>query len=270
MKEININAICTIAEKAGNIILGYYMDINAVITYKSDESPLTIADLESDRYIKKALSERYGIPVLSEEEPFSYEHRKDWDLYFLVDPLDGTKEYIDRNGEFTVNIALIRNNKPVLGVIYSPVLSELYYAKEGVGAFLKKDGIINRLPYIEQNNTTLIATGSRKHSTDMDAEFYRLNKIEHIVAKGSSLKFCSVASGAATIYPRFQGSKEWDIAAGHIIAKESGCLIIDLVTGREPEYNKESLRNNYFIVCTGQVVLSSIRYPDSSTIPVRT
>lgn len=268
MKNIHLTTICEIAENAGTIILSHYENQNTGITYKSDDSPLTIADLESDRYIRAALTEQYAMPVLSEEEPIPYEQRKDWNIFFLVDPLDGTKEFLDKNGEFTVNIALIRDRRPVLGVIYCPALSELYYAEEGTGAFLKKDGIITRLPVTEQNNTTLIATGSRKHSTAMDAEFYRLNTIEHTVAKGSSLKFCSVASGAATIYPRFQGSMEWDIAAGHIIAKESGCLMIDLGTGQEPEYNKESLRNNYFIVCAGNVALSSIRFPDSSKKPV--
>jgi 3'(2'), 5'-bisphosphate nucleotidase len=204
--------------------------------------------------------------VISEEQPVGYEDRKDWDTFFLVDPLDGTKDFIDKNGEFTVNIALIKNKKPVLGVIYAPALGELYAAVAGEGAVLEKNNRTYRLPCSQPGSGERTVTGSRKHRSPLDATFQELNDIQTVVPRGSSLKFCAVASGAATLYPRFQGSMEWDIAAGHIIATESGCGILDLTTGREPDYNKKSLLNNYFIVHAGSLDPSSLHYPENYTI----
>jgi len=250
-----------IAIEAGKIILKYYND-DTEIKYKADESPLTLADLKSDEYIKTKLSNHFDTPIISEESPIDFAERKDWNEFFLVDPLDGTKEFINKNGEFTVNIALIRNKKPVMGVIYAPALDEIYYAAEGEGAFKEKNGVT-----IELNNRRIfrekrIATASRSHMSEIDKQFFELNNINEFKPAGSSLKFCSVASGESDIYPRFQGSMEWDIAAGHIIAKEAGCKITDLLTGTEPEYNKESMLNNFFIVYSPEIYYSKLKIPE--------
>jgi len=265
MNNHMLSTITRIAKEAGRIILDYYQSPDDGIEYKADNSPLTLADKGSDAYIRSELEKQFPIPVISEEKPIPYEERKDWDAFFLVDPLDGTKDFIGKNGEFTVNIALIRNKKPVLGVIYAPATGELYYATKGNGAFLEKDDKIYRLPCSKQKPGERTVTGSRKHSSKLDAEFQDLNDIKTILPRGSSLKFCAVAAGAATLYPRFQGSMEWDIAAGHIIATESGCGIVDLTTGKEPDYNKKSLLNNYFIVHAGCLDPSSLRYPENKT-----
>lgn len=250
-----------IATEAGKITLKYYD--NKDIKYKADESPLTLADIKSDEYIRSELSKNFDIPIISEESPVDFADRKNWTEFFLVDPLDGTKEFINKNGEFTVNIALIRNKKPVMGVIYAPALDEIYYASEGNGAFMEKNGIITELNNKSVFREKTIATASRSHMSEIDKKFFELNNINEFKPAGSSLKFCSVASGESDIYPRFQGSMEWDIAAGHIIAKEAGCRITDLLTGKDPEYNKESMLNNFFIVYSPEIYYSKLKIPES-------
>lgn len=257
-----LKELIEISKNAGDIILTHYNNSEPGISYKDDESPLTKADLESDAYIGKSLKNLYNIPIISEENYPDYSIRKDFKEFFLVDPLDGTKEFIEKNGEFTVNIAYVIGNIPVMGVIYAPVPEKTYFAAENYGSYMKdKDGI-KKLPLNEPDGTVFTATGSRKHSTALDSEFMKINNIQNIVPAGSSLKFCKVAEGLAHFYPRFQGSMEWDIAAGHIIAKEAGCSLIDLKTLKEPYYNKESLKNNYFLVLKKGMDLESIKIPD--------
>jgi len=251
-----------ISQKAGDLVLKYYHNPQQGIQLKGDDSPLTNADLASDRYIDGRLKDEYGLPIISEENYPDYNKRKDYSEFFLVDPLDGTKEFIDKNGEFTVNIAYIVENRPVMGVIYAPALGITYYAEENSGAYMKEQENIEKMPYTTPEDGFPTATGSRKHSTELDSEFMHLNNIQEVVPAGSSLKFCKVAAGLATFYPRFQGSMEWDIAAGHIIAKEAGCAVIDLKTGEDPQYNKESLRNNYFLVLKKGMELSSVKIPE--------
>ena len=257
-----LTEIITISRDAGDIILKYYNDPALSVRLKEDESPLTLADTASNDYICTKLEELYNIPIISEEKYQDYEQRKNYSDFFLVDPLDGTKEFIEGRGEFTVNIAYVKNNKPFIGVIHTPVSKTTYFASHNSDSFVKDEQGIRKLPLHTPPDNTITATGSRKHSSSLDSEFARLNNIEEVIPAGSSLKFCKIAMGSAHLYPRFQGSMEWDIAAGHIIAKEAGCSLIDLKTGKEPLYNKQSLLNNYFLVLGRGIDISSIKIPE--------
>ncbi len=255
-----LSKMIVICEKAGDIILSYYNENRKAIETKDDDSPLTKADLESDRYIWDSLGQ--DIPIISEENYPEYEDRKDFCEFFLVDPLDGTKEFLDGNGEFTVNIAYLKDKRPVMGVIHAPVLKTTFFAAEGLGAYRKDQDGISKLPLNKLTGENLIATGSRKHSTCQDEQFMHDNGITDVRPAGSSLKFCEVAMGNAHMYPRFQGSMEWDIAAAHIIVNEAGCKIYDLVTLEEPLYNKTSLKNDHFLVLGQGPDISSIKLPE--------
>ena len=193
-----------------------------------------------------------GIPILSEEgKEIPYEERKNWNRLWIVDPLDGTKEFIKRNGEFTVNIALIENGKPSLGVIYVPVKNQLYTGAIGIGAEKKENGRVIQMP-IEQEKRKYRAVGSRSHMSVETEKFFDDLKTRHgeveIVSMGSSLKICLVAEGTADVYPRFAPTMEWDTAAGHAIAGAAGKSLIDVKTNREMVYNREDLLNNWFVV----------------------
>ena len=231
---MNINEellkISNISVEAGRIILDFY-NKNLNITFKADESPLTQADLASNKLITDTIKKiTPNIPILSEEEFIEWDVRKEWKKYWLIDPLDGTKEFIKKNGEFTVNIALIENNRPILGVIYAPVSNELYFAKKNFGSFkILTSKQLNTLDNakkisIKINKTNKVnIIGSRSHSNPILNKWVSKNFNDfQILQKGSSLKFCLIAEGFADIYPRFGPTSEWDIAAGHIILEEAG------------------------------------------------
>lgn len=246
--------------EAGKKILDIYGSGDFGIEIKKDNSPLTEADIASNNVIIKYL-EKTGIPVLSEESSKTgYSIRKEWKRFWLVDPLDGTKEFIKRNGEFTVNIALIEDSYPVMGVIYAPVTGELYYGDKENGSFRTKvkedentDSALKnavRLPAETSDNYTLVV--SRSHMNDETEAFVNSKKKEKgtikTLSRGSSLKICMVAEGKADCYPRFGPTMEWDTAAGHAIAKFAGRSVNSAETGRELMYNKENLKNPGFIV----------------------
>ncbi len=258
MEDELLDLAILIAKRAGSIILEYYYDESYDVAYKDDRSPVTAADLASESYIVSELK-KTGVPIVSEESECDLLTRRGWEQFWLVDPLDGTKDFISRNGEFTVNIALIKHGSPIMGVIYAPAINSLYYAQKGKGAFLEENGKLRKLPTISTEG--YVVTISRQHLSDTGKKFVKLNGITDVEQKGSSLKFGVLAEGTATLYPRFEGSMEWDIAAGHIIATEAGCLIIDLKTGREPVYNKESLLNNPFIVFAPHVKYTELKFP---------
>jgi 3'(2'), 5'-bisphosphate nucleotidase len=263
-KKDRLLATATAAAKdAGGLIMEWYRDGSYHVHTKDDASPLTEADRASETFILSALEET-KIPVISEETECAYPVRRDWDLFWLVDPLDGTKDFIQRNGEFTVNIALVEHGTPILGVIHAPAIGLTYYAGKGDGAFCEKDSRVQRLPCFEPPGH-LVATVSRQHLSAPTREFLRMNGITETGQRGSALKFGVVASGKATVYPRFEGSMEWDIAAGQVIVTEAGCRIVDLVTGTEPVYNKPSLANNPFIVCGPQVETKTLNIPGINT-----
>ncbi|MFC2090266.1 3'(2'),5'-bisphosphate nucleotidase CysQ [Bacteroidota bacterium] len=259
-----IDTAITAAILAGRKILEIYDDPNTdfSVERKSDNSPLTIADKASHSIIMQHL-ECTGIPVLSEEgKDIPYAIRKEWSAFWLVDPLDGTKEFIKRNGEFTVNIALIENSMPSAGVIYIPVSNSLYVGMKGKDAYkisgfdshlsfddLRKKG--DKLP-IRDLPSTYTIVGSRSHMSS-GTEAYITNRKEvfpdlETISIGSSQKICLVAEGAAHEYPRFGPTMEWDTAAGHAIANAAGRKLWLTDLSGELRYNKESLLNPYFIV----------------------
>ncbi len=231
-----------IAKKAGDIILNYYNTMEIDINIKSDGSPVTKADLGSEQLIVSQLKKNFLYPIVTEETPVKYSERKKWNKYWLVDPLDGTEDFINKNDEFTVNIALVENYRPILGIVYAPALNLMYTGHINAGS--KKNGIPI---YNKSKRRNLIAADSRQNSTTETKNFLSLNNITKILKIGSSLKLCSLAEGLIDVYPRFNGTKEWDTAAAHIICKEAGCKILDIKTKKELVYNKESIKNNFFI-----------------------
>ena len=247
--------------KAGKKILEIYTSDDFIVEYKSDESPLTLADKSSDEIIKNALKVS-NIPILSEEgNVLDYNKRKDLRHLWIVDPLDGTKEFIKKNGEFTVNIALVENNRPTLGVIYAPALKVLYFSEEKFGSYKLelKTSTLSSLDYnraiklpVSINKNSYGVVTSRSH-LDKETLSY-IEKLKNIrsnvksVPIGSSLKFCLLAEGTADCYPRFSPCMEWDTAAGQIICKEAGFELIDQTTNAEMLYNRENLLNNSFVV----------------------
>lgn len=249
LSKIDIKDIRNIALDAGKVIMEIYkQDFN--ITYKEDNSPLTLADTKSNHIICSALTKLYpNIPILSEEnKEIQYQERKNWKYYWCIDPIDGTKEFIKRNGEFTINIALIYKNSPVLGVVYAPAIKAMYYAKKGSGAFLNDE----RLP-IKTNNfqkIKLTVVASKSHLSIETQKFIdTLNAQEVLlISKGSSLKLCMVASGEADIYPRLAPTMEWDTAAADAIVRESEKMTYQFPTNLPLIYNKANLLNPYFIV----------------------
>ena len=245
--------ICNVAIQAGNEILNFYNN-DIEVTHKEDLSPLTKADLASNKIILESLTKlNSNIPILSEESLVDWSIRKNWKKYWLVDPLDGTKEFIKKNGEFTVNIALIEDNNPILGVVYVPAKSLLYLAEKNKGSFKTNtkdklenfEGIQKILVSSQTNRARVI--GSRSHS---NATFDNWVKEKFpnadIVQAGSSLKFCLIAEGEADIYPRFGPTSEWDIAAGHMIVNEAGGKIRTFQNDSIKYNTKENIINPEF------------------------
>jgi 3'(2'), 5'-bisphosphate nucleotidase len=259
------------AVDAGKEILAVY-GTDFDVDIKADKSPLTLADRRSHEIIMAALKES-GIPILSEEgRDIPYGDRAAWNLFFLVDPLDGTKEFVKRNGEFTVNIALIEKQSPVMGVIYVPVKDWLYFAGKGMGAFKLEsaeaqvadakndDGLdlaaLQRrgraLPIAGDLERPFTIVGSRSHSNpELTAEIEK-QRARHgevaFISAGSSLKLCLVAEGAADLYPRTGPTMEWDTGAGQAIALFSGAEVVEFESGEPLRYNKENLLNPWFCV----------------------
>jgi 3'(2'), 5'-bisphosphate nucleotidase len=249
LETIDLKKIIAIAKDAGGAIVDIYQK-DFAIEYKDDNSPLTEADLISNRIICNALTKLYPkIPILSEENKMiDYNKRKDWNYFWLIDPIDGTKEFIKRNGEFTVNIALVKNRRPILGVVYAPILEDMYSAKEGFGAF--KNG--QKLPIYtnEFPKEKLRVVASKSHLSEETQNFIDTLDTKEItqVSKGSSLKLCMVAEGIADIYPRLAPTMEWDTAASHAIVIESGKEVINYNNEEPLLYNKKNLLNPWFIV----------------------
>jgi len=259
------------AKRAGEAILDVY-DSDFTVEQKEDKSPLTLADKKSNEIIENVLEQTVTVnnstvPILSEEgKEISYEERKKWEYFWLVDPLDGTKEFVKRNGEFTVNIALIHKHKPVLGIIYIPVKDVFYFAAKDFGTYKLENSEIltddlsieqlidksQKLPLDNNNKTSFTVIGSRSHTSEEFSEFMkRLNeKYENIefISSGSSLKLCLVAEGKADVYPRFGPTMEWDTAAGQAIVEQAEGTVMDTQTNEPLSYNKSNLLNPFFIV----------------------
>jgi len=254
IENIDIQKINSISKRAGDEIMKIYQQ-DFKIEFKKDKSPLTKADIQSNKIIITNLKSLYpDTPILSEEnKQIPYKIRKNWKYFWLIDPLDGTKEFIKKNGEFTVNIALIYKNVPILGVIYAPVLNLLYYAQKEKGAYKQeKNKKPQRLPiYNHTNNDTLKVIVSKSHYNQETREFVSNLKKQYgnieFIHIGSSLKFCLIAEGKADIYPRLAPTMEWDIAAGQAIVEQSKGKITKYKTKESIRYNKQNLLNPYFI-----------------------
>jgi len=262
--EYTLGIAIQAAIRAGNRIMHYYHS-SCLVHYKKDESPVTVADNESQQIILTML-EKTSFPVISEEKTnLPYSIRQGWETCWLVDPLDGTVEFINQNGEFTVNIALIENHLPVVGVIYSPVDHIIYFAHPDIGSFkavvsdneIMKD-TIQPLPVYHEHLPLTVAT-SRSHVNQQTENF--INALKEInpeiktLVCGSSIKLCKIAEGKARLYPRFGRTMEWDTAAGHAILKYTHADIKDMESFQSLTYNKENLENPYFIAYRKNLVL---------------
>lgn len=247
----NLEFLLDLVTRAGDEILKIYNSDNLGVEAKADESPLTLADKAANDLICAELIKEFpDIPIISEEnKEVPYEIRKDYNHFWLIDPLDGTKEFIKRNGEFTVNLALIRGEEVIGGIVYTPVVNEMFYGHKGLGAFfVSAEGRVelksNEFRLDDQN---LGVVCSRSHLNDETKIFVEKLNNPNLVAKGSSLKFLMLANGNAEIYPRLAPTMEWDTAAAQIILEEAGGSVINNATQEKLKYNKENLRNPHFV-----------------------
>ena len=273
MNHINhLTTAIKAAVDAGKAILDIY-ETDFQVDYKDDHSPLTLADQKAHEIISAQL-DIFDIPLLSEEgRAIPYATRKQWETLWIVDPLDGTKEFVKRNGEFTVNIALVTAGQPVLGVVFAPVREILYFALNDLGAFkIDRMGAVielcerisrgdvddktlaeygQALPLEQSRDTPYTIVGSRSHATQALEEFVDQKRCEFgtvdFIPAGSSLKICLVAEGKAHIYPRLAPTMEWDTAAGHAVVTCAGARIYNHTSGEPLQYNKEDLLNPWFI-----------------------
>lgn len=239
---IDVHKIIDISKKAGKLILDIYNTEDLEIQSKSDESPLTKADLASNTLLINELAKVSNFPIVSEELTVEYKRRSKWDKFWLIDPLDGTKDFIAKNGQFTINIALIENARPILGIVHIPLNCTTYYGELGKGSF--KDG---KKIFNNSRRKDLISSDSNFHSTQEVKDFFKKHNISKIQKYGAAIKICKLAEGKIDVYPRLNGTKEWDTAASHIIANEAGCKLIDISTRKELIYNKPCMKNNHFI-----------------------
>lgn len=244
-----LNKVIAIAKDAGLAIMSVYNSSNEEVTSKADSSPLTLADLAAHKVIMEGLSKLSPCyPILSEEgASIPYSERSKWSRYWLVDPLDGTKEFIKKNGEFTVNIALIENGLPILGVVYAPVLKACYFGSKDKGAFVQRDLATHQIFAVSPNNSAIRVVASRSHSNHRTQTLLDTLGDYECISMGSSLKLCLVAEGVAHIYPRLGPTMEWDTAAAHAVVNAAGGSVCQ-ADGVELHYNKENLLNSEFFV----------------------
>jgi len=249
--NIDINIVCEIAKQAGTAIMNIYGTDDFAVEYKDDHSPLTAADKASHEVIMAGLKKHFpAIPVLSEEGAnVPYAVRKEWQRFWLVDPLDGTKEFIKRNGEFTVNIALIENQEPISGIVYVPAQDKIYWGIKKQGAWIQQgndepQAIKVRHPDRDEGLTVVM---SRSHPSPELEEYLGNIMVAESLPIGSSLKLCVVAEGKADLYPRLGPTMEWDTAAGHAVVVAAGGTV-ETPKKEILKYNKENLLNPYFVV----------------------
>ncbi len=242
--------VTALACDAGRTILAMYQDPNPKVEYKPDHSPVTQADLVSHRILETGLARLAPHwPVLSEESAeVPFEERKSWRHFWMIDPLDGTREFLQRTGEFTVNIALIEGDRPVLGVVYAPAIDKLYFAARGTGSY-RRDGEVTapiKIASTKAGSTRFVV--SRHHAAEQETLTHLIDQTKgcEVVVMGSSLKFCLIAEGAADVYPRNGPTMEWDTAAAQCILEEAGGSVTDL-EGKSIRYNKHVLSNSGFI-----------------------
>ena len=262
--QFNIDNVIEIAKRAGDEILKIY-NKNFSIEYKDDKSPLTQADKVSHQIITNGLNNLSiktidsidsietidsKFPILSEEgKSIPYEKRKNWELFWMIDPLDGTKEFIKKNGEFTVNIALIHKNEPIFGIVYAPVLDWVYFNDNENAYKIEKEELI-KLP-VKRDDDKFIIVASRSHLNEETKEFIdniKTDKEKEFISIGSSLKLCLIAEGKADIYPRLAPTMEWDTAAADAVVRKSGKKVYNYENELPVQYNKSNLLNPWFVV----------------------
>ncbi len=255
--EEYITSVVESSRKAGEAILEIYNQEDLGIESKSDESPLTKADLAANKILCDTLREiSPDIPIISEEnEHLSYLDRAGWDYCWIVDPLDGTKEFIKRNGEFTTNVALVKGDMAVAGVIFAPVLDEMYWAVHEGGAYINREGVTELMSVssYSKSDKNLKLVCSRSHLNDATKAIVEQYNEPELVASGSSLKFMKIAKGEAHVYPRMAPTMEWDTCAAQAILEEAGGKILQAETMEPVVYNKENLLNPHFIAIANQV-----------------
>ncbi|MDO6611647.1 3'(2'),5'-bisphosphate nucleotidase CysQ [Shewanella sp. 1_MG-2023] len=254
LTKAQLDTVITIAKQAGDAIMQVYSKPDLQIEQKQDDSPVTAADIASHNVIVAELEKHFvDIPVMSEEAAdIDWNVRRNWPTYWLIDPLDGTKEFIKRNGEFTVNIALIHNGKAVAGVVYAPVLNKCYSGLLGEGAWLESNAKQQVLDISQQQiNDKPIVVGSRSHISPGLAEYVANIGDHQMQSVGSSLKFCLVAEGNADVYPRLGLTSEWDTGAAQAVLESAGGQVLIYPELTPLEYNqKENILNPYFIAAS--------------------
>ncbi|MFM7807246.1 MAG: 3'(2'),5'-bisphosphate nucleotidase CysQ [Planctomycetota bacterium] len=243
-----MDRVCSLCRQAGDAILAvYHRPAAPNVAQKADASPLTEADLAAHRLLVGGLHGLLaGVPIVSEEDDASVAHRLPTGSFWLIDPLDGTKEFIARNGEFTVNVALVRDGEPVFGVVCAPVIDEMFIGARGLGAFRERGGARASIRVAERGDRPLRVVASRSHMTDATRSYLERLGPHTLVQAGSSLKFCRVAEGAADAYPRIGPTAEWDTAAAQAVLEAAGGVVHDLA-GRTLRYGKPVNRNDGFV-----------------------
>ncbi|MCA1896273.1 3'(2'),5'-bisphosphate nucleotidase CysQ [Shewanella putrefaciens] len=242
--------VVNIAKVAGDAIMAIYEQDDVVVSHKGDDSPITMADVAAHHIIVQALTARFaGIPVMSEEaSDIPWEERRQWQCYWLIDPLDGTKEFIKRNGEFTVNIALINQGIAIAGVVYAPVFNTFYYGAKHLGAWRQKKDVEEPLAGVTCQRDVPIIVGSRSHLSPDLAEYLARLGEHKMLSVGSSLKFCLLAQGDADLYPRLGPTSEWDTAAAQAVLESAGGKVVRYGSDDALTYNQKSeILNPYFI-----------------------
>jgi 3'(2'), 5'-bisphosphate nucleotidase len=250
--ENEIEELKFIAKNAGKLILEVYnQNFNDKIDYKNDFSPLTAADKKSHDHIVKEIKQLFpDIPIISEEgRDIPFAERENWPTFWLIDPLDGTKEFIKKNGQFTINIALIVDKLPVFGLIYTPCTGKTHYTENG-NSYVEDSNGDTRKIQVSHKKENLIAIRSRSHAAPEEMELFRKYNVRNYISMGSALKFCMIAEGEADIYYRFKPTMEWDTAAGQAIVEAAGGNVFEGLGTNRFTYNKPSLVNGSFL-CVG-------------------
>ena len=249
MAEFLIDDLIACTREAGVAAMDIY-DRDIAVSHKADSSPVTEADLTVDHILYNAISKAWPhIPIVTEERAASHDPSACGSRFFLIDPIDGTKEFIRKTGEFTINVALIENGEPVAGIVYAPAVDRLFVGQKGFGAReIGKSGSPAQIA-VRSCAPRKTAVASRSHLTKETESFIEANKIENCVNAGSSLKFCLVAAGEADIYPRFGPTMEWDTAAGHAVLAAAGGRVLTC-DGAPLSYGKTAFRNPFFIAST--------------------
>jgi len=262
---MNYAKICKIfralALTSGAVIMDVYKSSAFEVLLKSDDSPVTIADKKADEVISKGLKKYFPeVPIVTEEQVKS--HDLSASVFFIVDPLDGTKEFIKRRGDFTVNIALVANGEPIRGIVYAPARQRLFYTDENGEAVeemayfsVSKMGLVKKIKTAFSDNTALKVLASKSHRDKKTDEYISKYKCKELVTAGSSLKFCLIASGEADLYPRFGPTMEWDTAAGHAILSAAGGCVLQAEDKQPLMYGKPNYRNPFFIASSKTVIL---------------